>query len=197
MHWMRIAPSGVESVIAFVAIAYDRSAKVGSEYIHSGLIGSVANLKKYDVRSAKTMKVAVDSLEPPTSLVAMNDVSIGNLQLQNGCQTFGFVRKTLSRTDNSARRKRKAESRQKETTNFSKRHSERVLQLGRNCDGIWPQGGLIKRRSNSPVSLVSSEKICCAPSYIILGYKHKSEGTQQWDYHGQSLLPNASPDCQL
>ena len=136
---MRIASSGVESVIAFVAIAYDRSAKVGSQYIHCGLIRSIANLKKYDVGSAKAMKVAVDSLEPPTSLVAMNDVSMGNLQLQNGCQAFGLVRHTLGRTDDAPRRKLKAECGLKETADFSKRHPKRVLQLGGNRNGVWPK----------------------------------------------------------
>ena len=34
------------------------------------------------------MKIAVDSVDPPTRLVAMNDVSMGNVQLQNGCQAL-------------------------------------------------------------------------------------------------------------
>ncbi len=35
--------------------------------------------------------------------------------------------------------------------------------------------GNIKRGGNSPVSLVFSEKICCARSYIILDCEHKIE----------------------
>ena len=147
MHWMRIASSGVESVVAFVAIAYNRSPKVRTENIRRSLIRSVAYLKKYDVESAKAMKVAVDPLEPPTSLIAMNHFSIGNLQLQNGHQAFGLVRNTLGRTDDAARRKRKAETGLKETADFSKRHPERVLQLGGNCDGVWPQ--CVIRRTQS------------------------------------------------
>ena len=122
MHWMRIASSGVEIVVTFVAIASDRSAKMWTENIHCSLIRSVTYLKKHNVWRAKAMKVAVDSLEPPTGLVSMNDVSIGNLQLQNGCQAFGLVRKTLGRTDDAAWRERKAESGLQETTDFSKRH---------------------------------------------------------------------------
>ena len=129
----------MESVIAFVAVARDCSPKVRTENIHRGLIRSVAYLKKYDVESAKAMKVAIDPLEPPTSLIAMNHVSIGNLQLQNGYRAFGLVRNALGRTYNAARRKRKAETGLKETADFSKRHPERVLQLGGNRNGVWPK----------------------------------------------------------
>ena len=140
MHGMGIASSGIERVIAFIAIAHNNSPKVRTENIHCRTIRSVAYLKNYDVGSAKAMKVAVDSLEPPASLVCMNDISIGNLQLQNGDQAFGFVRDILGRTDNTTWRKGKTESRLKEAGNFSKWHPERVFQFGSYCDGVWPQG---------------------------------------------------------
>ena len=139
MHGMGIASSGIERVIAFIAIAHNNSPKVRTENIHCRTIRSVAYLKNYDVGSAKAMKVAVDPLEPPASLVCMNDISIGNLQLQNGDQAFGFVRDILGRTDNTTWRKGKTESRLKEAGNFSKWHPERVFQFGSYCDGVWPQ----------------------------------------------------------
>ena len=83
--------------------------------------------------------------------------STGNLKLQNGCQAFGHVRNTLGRTDDAARRKRKAESRLKETANFSKRHPERVLQLGGNCDGVWPQ--CVIRRTQSVRRLLRMRRL--------------------------------------
>lgn len=86
------------------------------------------------------MKIAVNTLEPPPSLVGMNDISTGNLQLQNGSQAFGPICKTLVRADDAARRKRKTESGLKETADFSKRHPKRVLQLGGNRNGVWPKG---------------------------------------------------------